>query len=320
MVPAAEITQAAEILRQGGLVAIPTETVYGLGADALNPQAVARVFAAKARPSFDPLIVHIADRQAAEHLVMEFPATAEKLAENFWPGPLTIVLPKRDVVPDIVTSGLPTVAIRVPDHDVTQALLCEAQLPIAAPSANRFGRLSPTTAAHVREQLGDAVDFILDGGPCRVGVESTVVQIVEGQVQLLRPGGVTLEELEAVVGRVEIPAADSHPSSAAQPSPGTLPHHYAPRTPLVTDWPSEKAHWEKRIGLLCLRAPQEASQFAVVEVLSENEDLTEAAAQFFAALRRLDAAGLDLIVAEPFPEHGLGRALNDRLRRAATKD
>lgn len=312
-----EISTAAKILRDGGLVAIPTETVYGLGADALNPRAVARVFEVKARPRFDPLIVHVPDIAAAEKLVTEFPQAARRLAEAFWPGPLTIVLPKQDIVPDIVTSGLPTVAIRVPDHEMPQALLRETGLPIAAPSANPFGRLSPTTAEHVRAQLGEAVDFILDGGPCRVGVESTVVQVRDGEVVLLRPGGVTVEELEAVAGAVTIPAADDHPSTAAQPSPGTLPQHYAPRTPLQLGPCDRDALAGRRVGLLCLTRPAETSSYAVVEVLSESGDLREAAANFFAALRRLDATGLDGIVAELFPDVGLGRALNDRLQRAA---
>ncbi len=320
-----DITQAARILREGGLVAIPTETVYGLAANALDPLAVARVFAAKGRPKFDPLIVHVPHRDALAELVAEFPAKAVKLADAFWPGPLTMVLRKQAVVPDIVTAGLPTVAVRIPDHPVAQALLREAGLPLAAPSANPFGRISPTTAAHVREQLGDKVDFILDGGPCRVGVESTVVQVTGDQVQLLRPGGVTLEELQAIVGEVVIPSPDAHPSTAAQPSPGTLPQHYAPRTKLIlaTDASEDEILevpellYDVRSGLLCLTAPQKIVGFAAVEQLSKTGDLTEAAANFFAALRRLDAAGLDVIIARPFPEVGLGRALNDRLRRAA---
>ncbi|QDU43248.1 Threonylcarbamoyl-AMP synthase [Symmachiella dynata] len=314
-----DIKHAAQLLRDGGLVAIPTETVYGLAAHALDPLAVARVFAAKGRPKFDPLIVHVPERAELADLVSEFPATAVKLADQFWPGPLTMVLPKRDVVPDIVTAGLSSVAIRIPDHPVAQALLKEAGIPLAAPSANPFGRLSPTTAAHVREQLGDAVDFILDGGPCRVGVESTVVQITGDQVQLLRPGGVTLEELEAVVGSIVIPAPDAHPSSAAQPSPGTLPQHYAPGTPLILTVDDQSPASGKRTGLLCLTAPEDTSAYIAVEELSNTGNLTEAAANFFAAMRRLDAAGLDVIVAQPFPNKGLGRALNDRLTRAATK-
>lgn len=317
MVQSSEISTSAEILRAGGLVAIPTETVYGLGADARNPMAVARVFEVKNRPRFDPLIVHVPDRTVAEEYVTEFPAIAARLAEAFWPGPLTIVLPKREVIPDIVTAGLPSVAIRVPDHPFAQQLLREAGLPIAAPSANPFGRLSPTTAEHVRSQLGDAVDFILDGGPSRVGVESTVVQVRNGELLLLRPGGVTVEELEAVAGAVTIPAADSHPSTAAQPSPGTLPQHYAPGTPLFLDERDIPQRAGQRVGLLCLQAPADSELYANVEVLSASGDLREAAANFFAALRRLDEAGLDAIIANRFPDEGLGRALNDRLSRAA---
>ena len=314
-----DIQQAATILQRGGLVAFPTETVYGLGADARDPRAVARVFEVKDRPRFDPLIVHVADQHAAEGLVTEFPAIARRLAERFWPGPLTIVLPKTDEIPGIVTAGLPTVAIRVPDHPVAQALLSAAALPIAAPSANRFGCLSPTTADAVREQLGDAVDLILDGGPCRVGVESTVVQLSDRETILLRPGGVTIERLEAVVGAVTIPERDDHPGTAPQVSPGRVLKHYAPNTPGILDPPDSRAFAQQRTGLLSFRPPEDPTPFASIEVLSPSGDLTEAAANFFAALHRLAAQNLDAIVATSFPETGLGRALNDRLRRAAQR-
>lgn len=316
------IARAAERLRTGGLVAFPTETVYGLGANAFDERAVARVFEVKGRPHFDPLIVHVSGAECVPQLVIGFPAAAKKLAERFWPGPLTLVLPKAGIVPDLVTAGCPTVAVRVPDHSVARALLREAGCPVAAPSANLFGRISPTTAEHVREQLGEAVDLILDGGPCRVGVESTVLRIVDDRVLLLRPGGVTLEELEAVIGPVATAHGPQQPAEeAGLVSPGTLPQHYAPRTPLVVQ-EVRSAECGVRsggggVGLLAFREPADASGFVAVEVLSAGGDLREAAARFFAALRRLDAAGLELIVAEPLPEQGLGRALNDRLRRAA---
>lgn len=317
-----EIARAAECLRRGELVAFPTETVYGLGANALDQQAVAAVFDAKGRPRFDPLIVHVAELAAARRLVAEFPIAAEKLAEHFWPGPLTMVVPKAEVIPDLVTAGCATVAIRVPAHRVARELLRLADVPVAAPSANLFGRISPTTATHVYEQLGDSVAVILDGGPSEIGVESTVVLMTTERPVLLRPGGATLEEIETVLGaKVVVPTqADLAGNTFELQSPGRLPQHYAPRTPLVlgkSNGKSAKTHTAQRVGLLAFRVPADGGEYAMVETLSPRGDLREAAANFFAALRRLDAAGLDLIVAEPFPELGLGRALNDRLHRAA---
>ena len=324
MIKDSDIARAAAILRDGGLVAFPTETVYGLGANALDERAVARVFEAKARPRFDPLIVHIADLQWLGRLTADFPPLARKLADKFWPGPLTLVLPKTPAVPDLVTAGGPTVAIRVPDHPVALRLLRAVDLPIAAPSANPFGRISPTCAEHVREQLGSQIDLILDGGPCRVGVESTVLQLTPQGPLLLRPGGTTLEEIEELIGTVQLPGTSStHVPVTGLVSPGTLAQHYAPRTALVLRTSEHASDCDGdfgssgRIGLLSFRGDEQVSRFAKIEVLSRTGDLREAAANLFAALRRLDAAGLDLIIAETFPEAGLGRALNDRLRRAA---
>ncbi|MEW6488377.1 MAG: L-threonylcarbamoyladenylate synthase [Thermodesulfobacteriota bacterium] len=307
-----EVAAAAELLRRGGTVAFPTETVYGLGAHALDPAAVARVFEIKGRPRFDPLIVHLAGPEALGAVAAEVPPAARELARRFWPGPLTLVLPKRPEVPDLTTSGLPTVAVRVPDHPLALDLLSRAGVPVAAPSANPFGRVSPTRAEHVFEQLAGAVDAILDGGPCRVGVESTIVSLAEGRPVLLRPGGLPAEELEAVVGPLERPG-----NPAGRPlAPGSLVSHYAPRVPLVLASPGAPPP-PGRIGLLALGEPESRAGYAAVEVLSPSRDLREAAAHLFAALRRLDARGLDLIVAEPVPEEGLGRAILDRLRRAA---
>jgi L-threonylcarbamoyladenylate synthase len=309
-----KIEQAARVIHRGGLVAFPTETVYGLGADTFQPLAVARIFEVKRRPHFDPLIVHVARHEDVEKLVVDVPAEAWTLANRFWPGPLTLVLQKKERVPDIVTAGLPTVAVRMPNHPLALDLIRESGSPIAAPSANLFGYLSPTTAQHVREQLGGEVDLVLDGGPCQIGVESTILSFLEEKPRLLRPGGLSLEEIESVIGPVEVSASkESRPVS-----PGMLPKHYAPRTPIVVDQQARgDSYRNKRVGLLSFRGPQGSLSFQHVEVLSEQGDLRQAAANLFAALRRLDASNLDLIVAEPIPETGLGLAIMDRLRRAS---
>jgi L-threonylcarbamoyladenylate synthase len=309
------ILRAAEIIKKGGIVAFPTETVYGLGANAFNPIAVARVFEVKKRPYFDPLIIHVANHDDLEKLVIAIPSNAKKLMERFWPGPLTVVLLKRENVPGIVTAGLPTVAIRMPKHPMTLNLIELADCPIVGPSANPFGYLSPTTAEHVRDQLSDQIDFILDGGPCEVGVESTIVSFSEKRPKLLRPGGLPLEEIESIIGKVEIsPTGEGRPSA-----PGMLPRHYAPRTPIILDWCEKDfdSYRDRKIGLLAFRKPEKSLKFYHIEVLSEKGDFREAAANLFAAIRRLDALNLDLIVAEPIPEIGLGRAIMDRLRRAS---
>lgn len=308
---------AAAILKQGGLVALPTETVYGLGANALDAVAVARIFAAKERPFFDPLIVHLADIDWLPRVAAEFPAIARRLAERFWPGPLTLVLPKTDAVPELVTSGLSSVGIRIPDHELTRQVLRLANVPVAAPSANPFGRLSPTTAEHVQKQLGGRIDAILDGGPCRVGVESTILRVDGDQVIQLRPGGIPLEQIEALVGRVHVDGTSSPDKPVA---PGMLASHYAPRTPLmIVDQVPTIVPWP-RTGLLSFRRNLSPTSFAAVEVLSPSGDLIEATAGFFRALHRLDGADLDGILVTRFPDEGLGRALNDRLRRAAHRE
>lgn len=307
---------AAEIIRDGGLVAFPTETVYGLGCDALNPEAVARVFEAKQRPSFDPLIVHIAIEAALDGLVQAISLAEHRLMERFWPGPLTLVLRKRAQVPDLVTAGLPTVAIRMPAHPVAQALIREAGVPIAAPSANPFGYVSPTCAQHVLDGLGDRVDLILDGGPCPIGVESTIVSMGGAWPELLRPGSITLAEIQEVIGSIMQASA-----GLAVIAPGQLPRHYATRTP-VTILAAQGArpilHGHERAGLLAMLTPGHVDErFCAIEVLSASGDLREAARNLFAALRRLDALGLDRLFAEPCDEQGLGLAVMDRLRRCA---
>lgn len=311
------IQKASEIIRRGGLVAFPTETVYGLGADAFNPMAVARVFEVKQRPYFDPLIVHISETMEINRLVKEVPDGAKKLIEHFWPGPLTIVLFKRDEVPDIVTSGLPTVAVRMPRHPMTLEFIKLSETPIVGPSANPFGYISPTRAEHVREQLGDQIDFILDGGPCEIGVESTIVSFIDERPKLLRPGGIPLEEIEAIVGEIEIKNIDANKPL----SPGMLPRHYAPRTPIIIGLSEEEIekYRGKKIGFLAFKRPANIFKFDYMEILSEKGDLREAATNLFSALRRMDGIGLDIIFAEPFPEIGLGRAIMDRLRKASNR-
>jgi L-threonylcarbamoyladenylate synthase len=309
-IPAAA-SEAADSLRHGEVVAVPTETVYGLACDALNAAAAAKVFAAKERPSFDPLIVHVADASEILHLSSASGpvlALAEQLADAFWPGPLTMVLPARDLVPDLVRSGLPTVALRCSAHPVMTALLSALGHPVAAPSANRFGRISPVKAEHVLEELDGRIPLLLDGGACTHGLESTIVAIEEGGLTILRPGPVTREQLESHA------AVRSAARGGAVSAPGMLESHYAPRTPLrllaAGEVPGEMAD----CGLLAF-GPGDVAGFAAVESLPAESDA--AAREFFTALRRLDAAGVRCIYAQSIPESGLGTAIMDRLRRAA---
>ena len=303
------IAQAVTLLRAGQLVAFPTETVYGLGANALDPAAVERIFTAKGRPPTSPLIVHVADVAMARSLALVWPPSAEKLAGRFWPGPLTLVVPKRPVICDRITAGLPTVGLRMPRHPVALALLREAGFPIAAPSANPFTRLSPTTAAHVRESLGSSVSLVLDGGPCEVGIESTVVSLSGPQPVLLRPGMVTREQIEDVIGPVLL-ATEAAPG-APQESPGQHPRHYSPRTPLTLsnrDALPAQGHgvflyWSKP-------APACAS-------MPLPKDPSECAARLYGMLHELDAQGWDWIAVEPPPSGPEWQAIRDRLRRAA---
>jgi L-threonylcarbamoyladenylate synthase len=304
------IDEAAALLRAGDLVAFPTETVYGLGADATSDPAVAGIFAAKDRPRFNPLIVHVADLAAAEALA-DFGEPAYALASAFWPGPLTLVLPRKPAcaASPLVSSGLPSIAVRVPGHPVAQELLRAARIPLAAPSANASGRLSPTTADHVAASLGDRVAMILDGGACPAGLESAIVGLHGERPTLLRPGAIARAELEAVAG----PLAPAQPGDAVT-APGMLRRHYAPRTPLRLD------ATEARPGeaLIAFGADVGAG-FACVRNLSAAGDLTEAAANLFQVLHELDTGGWPTIAVAPIPDDGLGAAINDRLRRASTK-
>lgn len=319
-----DVVRAGKALAAGLLVVIPTETVYGLGANALDPRAVARVFEAKARPSFDPLIVHLADLDRLDE-VASFPnEMAKLLAETLWPGPLTLILPKRERIPGLVTSGLSTVAVRLPVHPLARAVIRAAGIPVAAPSANPFGYLSPTRAEHVARMLGERVDFILDGGPCPVGVESTILDVTGSRPRLLRPGGMPLGEIEALVGKVELPIR-----TATRPtSPGQLPSHYAPRTPLHLLPRGGVGAADPGVGAVALLFDRDsrtllgahASRFSAIRLLSPAGDLREAAANLFETLHELDEAGYEEIWAERAPDEGLGLAVNDRLYRASVKD
>jgi L-threonylcarbamoyladenylate synthase len=304
--PIPGIAEAVQILAAGDPVALPTETVYGLAADALSPAACAKIFEAKDRPLSDPLIVHVPSQDWLDELTHSTP-TALALAEKFWPGPLTLVLPRREIVPDIVTAGEDTVALRMSAHEVFRAVVEKFGKPLAAPSANRFGRISPTTAAHVLAELDGRIPLILDGGPCPHGIESTIVHVRPEGLQILRHGPISEDDLR--------PFAPILRGSATVSAPGGLKSHYAPRTPLILE-KNPTPHGEKT-GLLAFSQPREG--FAKTEILSPAADLREAAFHLYAAMRRLDAAGLDLLVAESLPETGLGAAIMDRLRKAAAR-
>ena len=310
------ITRAVELLEKGELVALPTETVYGLAADAFNPIAVAKIFEAKDRPRFDPLIVHLPDREwltRAAKVGGEGRQLIEKLTDRFWPGPLTIVLPKREIVPDIVTAGLNTVAVRISSHPVFAQIIDAFGGPLAAPSANRFGRVSPTTAQHVRDELDGRIPLIVDDGPTAHGIESTIVAVRDGKIHILRRGPVTTEQISEF-GKIDIADATGKVSA-----PGQLPTHYAPKTPLrlIEDAGSFSPEENQRVGLLAWNSVKLEKDFAMVRCLSDRQDLREAAANLFRYLRELDQSNLDLIVAERVPLRGLGAAIMDRLRRAA---
>ncbi|MGW4272220.1 L-threonylcarbamoyladenylate synthase [Streptomyces seoulensis] len=313
-----DIEKAAGVLRAGGLVALPTETVYGLGADAENPVAVSRIFQVKGRPPNHPLIVHLGGAQLLDDWVEEVPETARLLAEHFWPGPLTLVLRRGRRVPLEATGGLETVAVRVPDHPVALALLAAFGGGVTAPSANRFGSVSPTTAHHVRAELGDAVDFVLDGGSCEVGVESTIVDVTGDAPSILRPGGVTREELEAVLGH---PLAV--PATSSVRVPGQHPSHYAPRARVVLVEPEKvvaEAELARELGhrVGVFLPPALADTPVRAHAVARVPGSTAAYARgLYGFLRDLDQQGCDLIVASLPVEEGLGLAIANRLRRAA---
>ncbi|HEV3147192.1 MAG TPA: L-threonylcarbamoyladenylate synthase [Chthoniobacterales bacterium] len=316
IVSSLECAEAVTLLHAGEIVGLPTETVYGLAADALNPIAVAKIFEAKDRPRFDPLIVHLPDPDWLKRIA-DLPSNDRplilKLVEKFWPGPFTMVLPKREIVPEIVTAGLDTVAVRMSAHPVFAEIVRVFGKPLAAPSANRFGRISPTTAQHVQDELGGRIPLIINAGPTEHGIESTIITIQDGKIDILRRGPISAEQLSGF-GTIDI----ARPAEKVF-APGQLPSHYAPKTPLrlVEDFDSFLPKPNQHCALLAWNAIENDERFIGIRNLSEGKDLREAAANLFRCLRELDALDADLIVAEPVPDQGLGAAIMDRMRRAS---
>ncbi|QDH77818.1 threonylcarbamoyl-AMP synthase [Echinicola soli] len=314
-----DINKAKWLLEKGELVGIPTETVYGLAGNALNAEAVSKIFETKNRPSFDPLIVHTGSIEQISEYTTAMPSELEALAKAFWPGPLTLLLPKKNIVPDLVTSGLDQVAVRVPSHPLTRELLLSLDFPLAAPSANPFGYISPTCASHVVDQLDGKIDYVLDGGNCQIGLESTIVGVEEGQITIYRLGGVEVSDIKKVVGNVLIlPQSSSNPKS-----PGMLKSHYAPRIPFVVgDLEQLVPHYlEKgeKFGVLSFSKAFDGVPADYQRTLSASGDYKEAAQNLFAAMRYLDKQDVSVILSGEMPEKGLGKAVNDRLRRAAAR-
>jgi L-threonylcarbamoyladenylate synthase len=312
------IRKGAEILKNGGLVAFPTETVYGLGGNALNPESVAKIFAAKQRPSFDPLISHIAEEETLDR-ICRVPSKYHDILTRVWPGSLTIIVPKKDIVPDLVTSGLDTMAVRMPDHPVALELIKASTGVVAAPSANPFGYLSPTRAEHVEKQLGSKIDMILDGGSCRVGVESTVLDLTQGIPQVLRPGGYSVEELETIFGEVRV----LNRKVVTPTAPGQMEMHYSPRAVLhIVDSPKDVGQsLRSGAAYVGFRSDEALNTdgFEKVEYLSRDGNYIQAAARLFEILHKLDHSGVRTIYAQRVPEEGLGRAVMDRIYKASAK-
>ncbi len=313
-----DIAKAKDLLERGELVAIPTETVYGLAANGLQANAVLQIFEVKQRPSFDPLIMHVADKNSINLLAKDIPPSVTSLVEDKWPGPLTLVLNKKPLVPDVVTSGLDTVAIRLPNHPLSLELLAQLDFPLAAPSANPFGYVSPTNAQHVDDQLGSHIQYILDGGPCIVGVESTIVDLTNSSPVVLRLGAVTSEQLVEHLGHVEI---NTH--STSNPSaPGMLSSHYSPSKKLLLGdlRTLYECHIDKNPVVICFKDRLAGVEDGRQIVLSEKGDISEAARNLFAALRQLDDLDAELVIAEEVPNQGIGLAINDRLKRASANN
>ena len=306
---------AGKKIKEGKLVAIPTETVYGLGADAFNTEAVAKIFEAKKRPFFDPLIVHIADRDMLDKIAFVEGEKAEKMIKRFWPGPVTMIFKRKECVPDIITSGLETVAVRMPSNKYALEIIKNSTGAVAAPSANPFGYLSPTTAEHVADQLGTSVDYVVDGGKCMVGVESTIIDMTRDIPMVLRPGGLDPALIREEIGEIEI----FNRSTVNPTAPGQLPNHYAPRVPLFIVEDFESVKDIKNKAALLLSSSDTDITFDKVEILSESGNLIEAASNLFESLHNLDKSGVDAIYVKRVADEGIGRAINDRLYKASKK-
>jgi L-threonylcarbamoyladenylate synthase len=312
-----DIKQAIDVLMAGDVVGLPTETVYGLAGNAYNAEAITKIFTVKNRPTFDPLIVHTSSIERVQEFVKEIPEQAHLLAKHFMPGPLTLLLPKKEIISDLVTSGLGTVAVRIPNHPLALELLQNLDFPLAAPSANPFGYISPTSAHHVDNQLGDKIKYIINGGECKVGIESSIIGFFDGEIVVLRKGGLAIEEIESIVGKVRI----EENSTSNPKAPGMLKSHYAPRTRLlvIDDWLLVEEDTRK-IGYLGFDKLHSHIPIENQLLLSPSGDLSESAKNLFAYMRLLDARGFDKIYTELLPEIGLGRAINDRIKRATTQE
>ncbi len=311
-----DVSEAVKTLKKGEVIGIPTETVYGLAGNAFDENALLKIFKVKNRPKFDPLIAHVDSLEKARDLIREFPSNALQLAKQFWPGPLTLLLDKKTNVPDLLTAGSERVAIRIPDHPLTQQMLEGLEFPVAAPSANPFGYVSPTTAQHVDNQLGDKIPFILDGGPCEIGLESTIIGFEDEKPIIYRLGGIKLEDIEACVGKVKLNLnLSSNPLA-----PGMLKSHYAPLKKIIVGRVPELAskYQHKKIGIISFKEDFSYLNGSRQIILSKQGDLGEAAKNLFDALRTMDQADIDLIITQRFPVEGLGKAINDRLRRASS--
>lgn len=314
--PWTSVSEAARLLKEGEVVAIPTETVYGLAGNAFEPKALAKIFAAKERPTFDPLIVHIADIAQLTDIAKDIPDSAYRLAEAYWPGPMTIILPKKDCIPDLCTSALPSVAVRFPSHPIAQAIIKESGLPLAAPSANLFKHVSPTTAEHVAAQLADRIAGIVDGGPCSVGVESSIISLAGEKPTVLRPGAITPEMFAKVLGDVAIKESTSKPGQPML-APGQCDTHYRPQVPLY--YGEVPAGYTLPEHTVRIAFGNQAGAIPATVNLSATGDMVEATSKLYAFMHDLDKSEYDLILVDPIPNTGVGMALNDRLKRASIK-
>lgn len=310
-----DISKAIELLNKEDVVAIPTETVYGLAGNIYSEKAIRKIFQVKQRPLFNPLIIHIPSIDHLEKIAREFPVKAQKLAEAFWPGSLTLILPKRLNIPEIVTGGKDTVGVRIPNHPVTLSLLKQLSFPLAAPSANPYNRISPTSSDHVKAYFENTLSMVLEGGECKNGIESTIIGFENNEAILYRLGGISVEDIEKIIGKIQI----RNTSETTPNAPGMLAKHYAPKTKMYLLDDLDKFienNKSKKIGILKFKENLNTASVEHIEILSKSGDLKEAASKLYSTLHKLDSLNLDLIVAERFPDVGLGKSINDRLERA----